>query len=286
MIQQASYLFLESFPGVIDTVKNLFENLPKELKILRIKESAEVFIAKGMVISLLVFTFFICLFSILLSTITKNVIFSTSISLLSSSIAAFLFFLIYIKLPSLKIQNLAYSLEKELHESLYTFSIFVNDKTPLNVSINNFVKSNPHYKLSKELNDILKLMEIGGMDIISAIDKKIETSFSNKLSRFLFGLSTTLRSGGSVKSYVSLFARDEIEEYRNKIRDAGRKASLLIQIYLIALVIGGMFINIIISIFSLIQPIAGIAEIQFFISFIMIPAISFMMVKLIRSIII
>lgn len=286
MIQQASYLFLESFPAVINLVKNLFEDLPKDLKILKSKESVEIFIAKGMLVSFLVFTFFICFSSILLSAITQNVIFSLSISLLSSSVLAFIFFLFYLKSPSIKIRSLSASLERELHESLYTFSIFINDKTPLNISISNFIKSNPNYRLSKELNDILKLMEIGGMDIISAIDKKIETSFSNKLSRFLFGLSTTLRSGGSVKSYVSLFAKDEIEDYRNKIREAGRKAALLIQIYLIALVVGGMFINIIISIFSLVQPITGVAEIQFFIDFIMIPVISLMMAKLIRSVII
>lgn len=286
MIREASLLFLQSFPGIVNLIKNSFEDLPKELKILRYQDSVEIYIARGMLVSCLIFVFFLNLINIILSIYTKNFIFSLSISFLSSSLLAFLGFIIYLKIPSFKINSMARSLEKELHESIYVFSTFINDKTPLHISIGNFIKSNPEYKLSKEFNDILKLIEIGGMSIINAIDKKIEMCYSNKLSRFLFGLLTTLKGGGSIKSYVSVFAKDEIEEYRNKIKESGRKAALIMQIYLIILVIGGMFINIIISVFSLIQPIQGIVEIQFLIGVVMIPLISIMISKLVRSMII
>lgn len=286
MITQSALFFYNSFPGLIDFIKNYFENLPRELKILRYKESAEFYIAKSIAIAFLTFSFSITFLTIFLNVLIKDIISSLSISFLFSSILSVFTFLIYIKLPSIKISNLSRAIDRELHESLYTFSVFVNDKTPLHISINNFIRSNPQYKLSKELNDIVKLMEFGGLDIISAIDKKIELTPSTKLTRFLFGLSSTIKSGGSIKNYVSTFAKDEIEEYRNKIRESGRKAAMIIQIYLIALVIGGMFINLIISIFSLVQPMEGIVEIQFFLTFILIPLVSLMIAQLIKTIII
>ncbi|MEM5843098.1 MAG: type II secretion system F family protein [Candidatus Aenigmatarchaeota archaeon] len=283
MIKQSAVFFIEAYPGIVNFIKNFFENLPRELKVLKYKDSPEVYIAQGILLSFLTFSFSLVFLTIIISVLSKNVVLSVSLSFLVSSLISFSMFIFYLRLPSMRIKSLAIGIDRELHESLYTFSIFVNDKTPLQISINNFVKSNPQYKLSKELNDILKLMDFGGLDILSAIDKKIEMSASSKLSKFLFGLSTTIKGGGSIKSYVSNFATEEIEEYRNKIREAGRKMGMIMQIYLIVLVLGGMFINIIISIFSLLQPMEGVVEIQFFMGFVLIPLISIMIAQIIKT---
>lgn len=283
MIKQSAVFFIEAYPGIVNFIKNFFENLPRELKVLKYKDSPEVYIAQGILLSFLTFSFSLVFLTILISVLSKNIVLSVSLSFLASSLISFSMFIFYLRLPSMRIKSLAIGIDRELHESLYTFSIFVNDKTPLQISINNFVKSNPQYKLSKELNDILKLMDFGGLDILSAIDKKIEMSASSKLSKFLFGLSTTIKGGGSIKSYVSNFATEEIEEYRNKIREAGRKMGMIMQIYLIVLVLGGMFINIIISIFSLLQPMEGVVEIQFFMGFVLIPLISIMIAQIIKT---
>jgi len=282
MISRAALFFQNNFPEIINNIKNFFEDLPNNLKILRYKESPELYIAKGLVLSLLVFVFSLTFLNILLAVLTQNLSFSLTLSTLFSSVLSFTFFIMYLKMPSIKVSSLASSIDKELHESLHVFGVFVNDRIPLHISIKNFVTSNPNYKLSKELNDILKLMEFGGLDILSAIDKKIELTPSKKLTRFLFGLSTTIRGGGSVKAFVSNFAKDEIEEYRNKIRDAGRKVGMVLQIYMVIILVGAMFLNIIISIFSLIQPMEGIVETQFMISVLLVPVASYMIARLIR----
>jgi len=285
MITQAALFFQNNFPGIIGFVKNFFEDLPNNLKILKYKESPELYIAKGITISLLNFVFSLTFLNILLTVITRSPIFSLTLSFLFSISFTFILSFLYLKFPSIKVSSLASAIDRELHESLYVFGVFVNDKTPLQISIKNFVLSNPNYKLSKELNDIIKLMEFGGLDILSAIDKKIELSPSKKLTRFLFGLSTTIKGGGSIKTYVSNFAKDEIEEYRNKIRDAGRKIGMVLQIYMIIILVGAMFLNIIISIFSLLQPMEGIIETQFLISIFLVPIASYMMARLIRAMI-
>lgn len=282
MITQAALFFQNNFPEVIDNIKKFVEDLPTNLKILRYKESPELYIAKGIVLTLLVFAFSTTFLNILMAVLSQSVSFSLTLSLLFSAVLSFVFFILYLRVPSFRASSLASAIDRELHESLYVFGVFVNDKTPLQVSIKNFVSSNPNYKLSKELNDVLKLMEFGGLDILSAIDKKIELTPSKKLTRFLFGLSTTIKGGGSIKTYVSNFAKDEIEEYRNKVRDAGRKIGMVLQIYMIIILVGAMFLNIIISIFSLLQPMEGIVETQFLISILLVPISSYMMARLIR----
>jgi flagellar protein FlaJ len=129
------------------------------------------------------------------------------------------------------------------------------------------------------------MVKFGGLDIVTAIDKKIEVTPSKKLRDFLFGLLTIIKTGGSLKEYVKKVAEDEIEEYKNKIRESSRKLTLFFEIYLISLVIGSLFLIIITSVFSLVQPIPNLLEMQFLIVFFLIPLVSIAMSKLLESLI-
>jgi flagellar protein FlaJ len=277
--------FLENFKDQIDFIIKIFEDLPINLRLIKSNLSAEQYVAKGFEISTFIFIFLQLSLISLISLITGNLMFGITSSLIISTLTSVGFFFIYLKIPSLKLSSLQSKIEKEMYHYIPVFSAFVSDKTPLEESIKSFVTANPDLKLSKELDEIYKMVKFGGLDIVTAIDKKIEVTPSKKLRDFLFGLLTIIKTGGSLKEYVKKVAEDEIEEYKNKIRESSRKLTLFFEIYLISLVIGSLFLIIITSVFSLIQPIPNLLEMQFLIVFFLIPLVSIAMSKLLESLI-
>jgi flagellar protein FlaJ len=275
--------FLENFKDQIDFIIKIFEDLPINLRLIKSNLSAEQYIAKGFEISTFIFIFLQLSLISLISLITGNLMFGITSSLIISTLTSVGFFFIYLKIPSLQLSSLQSKIEKEMYHYIPVFSAFVSDKTPLEESIKSFVTANPDLKLSKELDEIYKMVKFGGLDIVTAIDKKIEVTPSKKLRDFLFGLLTIIKTGGSLKEYVKKVAEDEIEEYKNKIRESSRKLTLFFEIYLISLVIGSLFLIIITSVFSLIQPIPNLLEMQFLIVFFLIPLVSIAMSKLLES---
>jgi len=277
--------FLENFKDQIDFIIKIFEDLPINLRLIKSNLSAEQYIAKGFEISTFIFIFLQLSLIYLISLITGNLMFGITSSLIISTLTSVGFFFIYLKIPSLKLSSLQSKIEKEMYHYIPVFSAFISDKTPLEESIKSFVTANPDLKLSKELDEIYKMVKFGGLDIVTAIDKKIEVTPSKKLRDFLFGLLTIIKTGGSLKEYVKKVTEDEIEEYKNKIRESSRKLTLFFEIYLISLVIGSLFLIIITSVFSLVQPIPNLLEMQFLIVFFLIPLVSIAMSKLLESLI-
>ena len=277
--------FLENFKDQIDFIIKIFEDLPINLRLIKSNLSAEQYVAKGFEISTFIFIFLQLSLIYLISLITGNLMFGITSSLIISTLTSVGFFFIYLKIPSLKLSSLQSKIEKEMYHYIPVFSAFISDKTPLEESIKSFVTANPDLKLSKELDEIYKMVKFGGLDIVTAIDKKIEVTPSKKLRDFLFGLLTIIKTGGSLKEYVKKVTEDEIEEYKNKIRESSRKLTLFFEIYLISLVIGSLFLIIITSVFSLVQPIPNLLEMQFLIVFFLIPLVSIAMSKLLESLI-
>ena len=275
--------FLTSFKPLIDYIIKIEEDLPINLRLLKYNVSAEQYIAKGLTISFFLITFSIVFFTVLFSVVTRNPAFALTTSLIISLGLPLIFFFIYLKIPNIKLSSIESKIEKEMYEAIPIFSTFVSDKIPLEQSVKNFIEANPNFLISKEFKEFYNLIKYGGLDVISALDKKIETTPSKKLRDFLFGLLTIIRTGGSIKDYTAKVANDEIEEYRNKIRESSRKLTLFFEIYMIAVVIGSLFLIIITSVFSLIQPIPNLIELQFFIVFFLVPIISIMMSKLLQS---
>ena len=280
-----SKFFLENFEQQIKFLADLFEEIPINLKILKSNLSPEQFIARGIAISFLTFLFSLIFSTIFISLLTQNVLFGITSSFIFSILISISLFFLYIKWPSFKIASIQSKIEKEMYHYIPIFSAFVSDKTPLEEAIKSFVNANPDLSLSKEFYEIYTMVKFGGLDIVTAIDKKIDVTPSKKLRDFFFGMLTILKTGGSLKEYVRKVSEDETEEYKNKIRESSRKLAIFFEVYLIAVIIGSLFLLVVTSVFSLIQPIPNLIELQFIISFLLIPVISLAMSKLLQALI-
>ncbi len=283
MIEETKKFVLKTFEPVINFLKETFPEMESILRKIQAKKTVDEIFAESILVFFLSFIFLTILINMLLSLITLNPIFSLFSTLILSSFFSFLLVLFYLNYPKIILKSLANKIDKELHFSFPVFSTFVSEKVPLHLSIKQFCSSNPNLKLSKELDDIYKLVEFGGLDIISAINRKILVCPSEKLTNILTGLASVLKTGANIKEYANYRAKEIINEYRNRIRESGRKIGLFFQIYIISLVIGTLLFIILTSIMSAITPIPNLLEIQFIIVFIFVPIISIVMSILVKS---
>ncbi len=283
MIIEAKQFIKQNFSPFIKFLDEMFPNTKIVLTKLKSSKTAEELYAESILLFFISFSFFVIFLTTLLSAITLNQAFALLSSLFSAFIFSFLISFIYILSPSIQLKSRASKIEKELYFSLPIFSSFISDKTPLHISIKQFCETNKEYLLAQELEEINKMVEFGGVDLITAINRKILVSPSEKLANILTGLASILKGGGSVSEYMKIKSDEIINEYRQKIRESGRKIGLFFQIYIIAFVIGILLFLILTSVFSLISPIPNLLLIQFFIVCIAIPLLSIMMVILVKS---
>lgn len=273
------------FSYLIPILRENYEHLKEPLRILREKRSLDEYLAHSIGFSFFCFTFLLAFLIVFLTILTKDPLFSFLLSFLVSFLFSSFSFLLLLSIPNLKIASLAKKIEKELPISLLTFSTFVSDEIPIEKSFEIFSKTNKHFKLAQEFDEIVRHVKYFGKDIFSAIEYKIMYSPSKKLREILWGIHSTLRGGGSIAEFLKSKANELMAEYRREIREFSRKIVLFVEIYLLLIVLGSLFFIVLTSIFSAISQQPGTVFIQFFLSTVGLPIITLMTMFLMKSIV-
>jgi flagellar protein FlaJ len=85
--------------------------------------------------------------------------------------------------------------------------------------------------INKEISYFLSLIDIFGYDILSALLNLANKTPSEKFKEFLFGLISVIRSGGSLRDYAKIYAKEQIEEYEIQLKSYNEKANLWVTLY-------------------------------------------------------
>ncbi|MCD6483384.1 MAG: type II secretion system F family protein, partial [Candidatus Aenigmarchaeota archaeon] len=225
--------------------------------------------------------------TVIISIISHNPVFALFTSLIVSLISSFLTFMLYVYSPMSKVNSLGKKIDKELPFSLLSLSTFISEDVPIEESFNLFRKSNKDLLLAKEIGEIVDYVNYMGKDIYSAIETKIKYCPSQKLRDILWGMYSTMRSGGNLYEFLKEKSNEFVEEYRRNIKEFSRKVMVFIELYLLLIVMGSLFFNILTSIFSsLNQGGTGgnIVFLQFFLTAVTLPLVTVMMMFMIKSI--
>ena len=276
----------EFFYWALPFLKDNFEYLKEPLRILREKRSLSEYLANSLGFSFFLFSFFLSFFSVFLTITTRDIFFSLFFSLTFSLFLSIVTFLVLVYFPILKISFLSKKIDKELPLSILSLSTFISDEILLENSFELFAKTNrKRFKLAKEIGEIVEHVKYLGKDIFSALEYKITFCPSKKLRDILWGIYSTLKSGGSVAEYIRNKANELMNEYRREIREFSRKVVLFIEIYLLLIILGSLFFVILTSIFSALSQREGTVFFQFFLSSFSLPLTTVFVILLMRSIV-
>jgi flagellar protein FlaJ len=147
-----------------------------------------------------------------------------------------------------------------------------------------FSRFSGYKEIVREIDDINNDIENFGIDIYTALERGADRSPSKKLKEVLYGVLSTLRSGGNLYTYLTDKSEALMNDYRRKLVEFSRSLTVYTEIYLTAVVLGGIFFTILTAIISGIggAP-SSIIGLQFLIVFVFIPAISWVFITLIKS---
>ncbi len=216
--------------------------------------------------------------------VQKSPLFSFfSAFLMSSGCTAGIFFL-FLGYPKSVGRDKTREIERDL--PLTTLHLFTVSQTrlPLHKIFEMFSRF-ARGETKKEVGKIVRDVRFFGLDIDSALERAINRTPSKDFRELLLGILSTRRAGGSVSSYLREKASTFTEDYRRKLYEFSRQLTIYIEIYLVAIVLGSVLFITLTSLFATMMAKGlDIIIIQFFLAVIFIPAISIVLIVLIKSI--
>lgn len=107
-------------------------------------------------------------------------------------------------------------------------------------------------EICNEARRIVRNVDVFGMDIISAIRNVAERTPSDDFKQFLFGIVSTIDTGGNIQKYLESSAKDALFDYRLKRQKYLQTLSTYADFYTAVLIAAPLFFISILSIMSLI----------------------------------
>ena len=261
----------------IEKYMESFESINFDLKKAGMKVSLPEYISMAIMTSIIVFiiefpfmliiTLFIPNFSIIM-----GILFSFSLSIVFS-ISIFFFFYIY---PSMTANGRKRKIDFALPFATLYLATASRSNAPPKTMFKILSKFEEYGELNKEAREITKNIDIFGMSTLEAIKKAADKSPSEEFKELLWGIDTTISTGGNLSRYLHGKARTYIEQYKRMMKDYSKKVSTLLEIYVTLIVVGSIFFIVISSMMSAFGSgmIDMIVIVQFFVIFFGLPVIS------------
>ena len=261
----------------IEKYMESFESINFDLKKAGMKVSLPEYISMAIMTSIIVFiiefpfmliiTLFIPNFSIIM-----GILFSFSLSIVFS-ISIFFFFYIY---PSMTANGRKRKIDFALPFATLYLATASGSNAPPKTMFKILSKFEEYGELNKEAREITKNIDIIGMSTLEAIKKAADKSPSEEFKELLWGIDTTISTGGNLSRYLHGKARTYIEQYKRMMKDYSKKVSTLLEIYVTLIVVGSIFFIVISSMMSAFGSgmIDMIVIVQFFVIFFGLPVIS------------
>jgi len=267
-------LSMRFFSGVSESIAPNFEDLKLDLKKARIKMTIQEYLSTALFSCAIIFLLEIPLLSFIFGLVFQTFLFSFISSITVSIILTTIFFLFYLNYPKFTIRDKA----KNIDNTLPFFSLFLStlagSKLPLNKVFQMATRFARYGDISKEIDSINYDMEVLGMDVNTAIERAINRTPSKNLKDMLWGLLTTSRSGGDVGIFLHERAKSSMNDYRRRLTEFSHQLTIVVEIYLTAIVLGAILFTILTSIMAGISGGMNVVVLQFLTIFIFLPLIS------------
>ena len=210
-----------------------------------------------------------------------NIFVSVALSLtLSFSMSVMLFFVFY-SYPKTVSHSRADQIDRVLPFAVSYMSAIASGNTPPYYMFKTISRISDYGEVSKEAGSIASNMKMFGMNFSDSVKRESSRTPSKNFKEILWGINTTISSGGNVKTYLREKSDLLIDDYRRKIRKYSQDLSMLVEIYLTVIIVGSIFFIVLTSIMGGEGGLSMIM-IQSFIVFVFLPLMSLGFIMLIK----
>lgn len=261
-----------SYGEIAEKLAPNFRYLIEDLKKSGMRYTLIEYLSLAIFVSLITFTIELPVITMLLS-FFMHVVFAIFLSFLISGAGAVLIFFSFTAYPKAQVNNLAAEIERGLPFSVsYMTATASADSPPVSV-FKSIVKLGDYPELVEQAKNIIRDVEGLGMDIISALKREAKRTPSKQFKELLSGMESTIVAGGDLSIFLKNRAQSLFNEYQKKIKTYGDMLSIIIEIYIVLIILGPVFFTLLSSVMSVMGT-SNIIEMQFFIIFLLTPAIS------------
>jgi len=201
---------------------------------------------------------------------------------ISIAISGFIFFLFY-SYPAAAAAGRAKEINAVLPFAVSYLTAISSGKVQPAVMFKTLSRLEEFGEVAKESKEITKNIEMFGMTVSDALRKATEKTPSNEFKDVLFGINTTITSGGDLMVYLRNKTDELMDNYRRTLVKYSQDLSLFVEIYLTLIITGSIFFIVLSSIMSVISGGMITAIIQTFVVFVLLPLISIGFIVLLKT---
>jgi len=261
-----------------------FPDLRPDLRKARMKTSVQEYISKALLTSLIVFICELPFLSFIFSLIFQSFLFGFITAFTASIFIAAGFFFVFVNYPKTVIKEREKKIDGSLPFASLYLSTIAGSKLPLHQILDVFSRFSRYGQITDEIGLIIRDMDAFGIDVNTSLERAIERTPSKNLKELLWGILSINRGGGEVDVYLKEKAKTFLAEYRRKVYEFSHNLTVMIEVFITAVILSAVFFTILTSIMSGIAGTTGnIIILQFLLIFFFIPLISAAFLILIKA---
>ena len=251
------------FTPISSRIRNWFDFLREPLKKAKIRYS---------LIGYLNLMLFIMLVSVLISVVVAYLLsrffiipemYSTFIFYILPFMVSITILLLFVYYPYQKMDAMKSKIENTLPFALSHMASIAESGAPPYVIFKIISGFKEYEGVSEEFKEIVRRVEVYGVDLVTAIRDVAKRTPSSSLRKVLYGIVSTMESGGDLKGYLKTLGDQSLFEWRIKRQKYIQQLSTYSEIYIGVIVAAPLFLIAIFAIMNMIQGnIAGMSIID------------------------
>ncbi len=238
MIRALSKFSYRLFGNTVHKYRDHFSTLAEELRKARLGMPLEEYVSFAILLSIIVFvvSFVLsyALFALLYNYATALTVLSTIIVSVSAAVLLFLFLLNY---PAIRARKRAEDIDAHLPHAVIHMATIAGTGTPPITIFRAIMNMKEYGEISSECAMIVRDVEALGRDLFTALAEAARRSPSKHWAELLWGIITTLRTGGNLRQYLSDKAEEYVRVAEYQEKRAMETLSLLSEVYMVVFIL-------------------------------------------------
>jgi len=259
------------FGSILTPYLDSFDPLDVKLKSSMSSYTLKEYLSLALFSVLVVFMVSMVAGSFVVTVVTGGALFSYTFSIIISFLMSGAAFIMFYYYPSIRSKSLQTQIERDLPFAVASMSASASSGSHP-VEIFNILSLRKGV-IGDDSRRIYRDVKMFGTDISSAMVKVANRTPSLTWSELLWGMVSTITTGGDLYKYLSDKTRDSMQQYRRMLESYSNQINFYTEIYITLIIVGTLFFIVLSSVMS---PLVGgsILLVQTFLVFFFVPLTS------------
>ncbi len=239
------------FGEFVDKHPNLFSSLKQDLMKGNFHTLSRTYFCELLLTPLLVYLVSFLLFLVIFILSKLPIMFRGVLLIMGPFALALFSFTIFFLYPSIRVKARKASIETNLPFALNHMSAVTGSGIPPSALFTLLTNFQEYGELSAEASRILKRIKIFGEDLVTALKTVAKKTPSEAFMEVLYGIISTLESGGSLKKYLQEKSKTALFDYKIRRKKHIQNLSVYASVYTAILVAAPLFLIAVLSVLNL-----------------------------------